>query len=516
MEVSGCCKSIMNLEKYYKSPHLSDVTLFAGDSSTGIPCHRIVLELVSDYFETLFNSSFIEKEKKEITLRNFTYYWLDKFIQFIYCSTIRFRYDEFADVLNYSNFLQIRKVQYKYDNPNMRECVEELLKVYGHNELFELAKLHELDGYEGYIIADVLLNYDESMLRTLDSCIIKEILPLMPIFNYNVNLESECINQKLNIVVRNGKCFSSTPTMYAIASNADLRDSRYDMSIHRLDKVKKVNVLPTNILITSTIIRNGVTTVTVNYTKHDPLLLRAAEFIDKENYTLPTRIYSPNENICFITQHGRGSSYGSIKSFIVYNGLTFNPVSYSSMFGDNGSAVYVAFSQSNIYFITLFLGIDSVRLVYFMVKTDNCNNKKRISVQLINARRCCSIRCCNVRDTRYAVNLLYTIINNSDVCSGKSSIAVINTETNQLLHMIDMPTVPDTTLLAFGNNVYYGVKTQFIVDNRLFTIQEIQNGRLTSYVGTCRVMWLADIFVMVGSYQSDDISRSSIKMVKER
>lgn len=506
MEISGIVRS----EKYYKSPHLSDVTLFANDSSIGIPCHKIVLGSGCDYFECLFNGKFNgkfkeqeNKETQKITLHDFSYYWLDKFIQFIYCGKMMLKYEEFIEAVNYSKYLQIPEF---WKLCNIEKHISELFAYYTHNELYELVTVYKLESCKRTLITNILTNFTRDMLQTLNEHLVKEIRPLIPIFIYNREIRKKYTSQEVDDLVEN------IPFIYEIS----LERRGYAMSLYKLDNVNATLILHADCMIISTIIRNNITTVVINGSKRDSLLRKAMNHvISKGWHNTSVRIISPNENTCIIVQ--REHFCEIIIEMIIYNGTTFEEISVFTGLLRYYNGQRMTFSQYNMYIAKLECRYTLMELSYCIVDIMDHSNKRMIVIPLSydNGNGQDEYIPYSIYDMCYGNNFLYVLIKKESSPKRDEFILVVNTETNQLMYKISSSYNECTNLISFGNIVYYIVFKAFEVcncnnlsqpENGILELNEIRDRQIVPLNKSFNITSTPYKFVITGSYQSDALT----------
>lgn len=97
-----------SLFAFFQSGTLCDVTILVGTLS--IPCHRIVLACVSDYFKTMFTLDMAESHEKEILIRDINPHCLQQLIEFAYTGRVVITVDTVQQLLYASLILNIESV----------------------------------------------------------------------------------------------------------------------------------------------------------------------------------------------------------------------------------------------------------------------------------------------------------------------------------------------------------------------------------------------------------------------
>lgn len=257
--------AIKNNKKYYKSSQFSDITLIPSDNPICIPCHKVILCNSSEYFEKLLTGDFIEQSKDKIILHDFSYYWLDKFIYFIYTSEISFNRNEIEDVLKYGTYLQL----YNFNlDDKLYDDIIDLIKVNGHAKILELSKIYSINKWYTYTYNDIIKKHDENILLTLPFNTFDEILPLINIpMDYSKEIEKKCNNRELNITIMNGKYFGNIPDMYHIHDTASISSviiNKLNSEIRRHIYIQDLNI--------GMIIRDDITTIGINNSDYDNII----------------------------------------------------------------------------------------------------------------------------------------------------------------------------------------------------------------------------------------------------
>ena len=83
----------------------NDVTIRVGKDC--IPANRVVLSCFSKFFESMFLSSFKERNKKFVVIEEFDSESVRSLIDYIYTTTININLDNALDLLSTADFLQI-------------------------------------------------------------------------------------------------------------------------------------------------------------------------------------------------------------------------------------------------------------------------------------------------------------------------------------------------------------------------------------------------------------------------
>lgn len=385
------CENIL-YSKYYNSSISSDITLISNDNPIGILCHKLILREYSDYFIKLFESPLSERFKHEIVLQNFPYYWLEKFIKFIYCGVLQFDHCKFKEVLEYGSFLLIDGFSELCDKEACCHIIP-LLEIYGHNVMLELSSWYTLSECRKHIYVDILEKYDTPVLLSLSIDVFNEILPILPVpIDYTQELKDKCNDIQIpNMTIEGGKCFGNIPIIYTLNSIDKGLYVIKERFIQRLDDKNRLAKTCVKKIIVSTIIRHNIKTISVNYNGCDTLLNNAIQhIIDKLACTKlqdKYEIYSPNENICVITWFARYKYRYLCRVF--RDDLSYTDVSYENIFACcdacNFNNVGIAVSSLNIYFIACrrdYLNKERIihNISYAILPINNCTviDKNRV------------------------------------------------------------------------------------------------------------------------------------------
>lgn len=498
------------LEKYYKSPIHSDVTLIANDNPNGIPCHKLILIMRSEYFEKLFDGDFIERSKREIVLETFSYYWLEKFIKCIYTGKLVFEYDKFEEMLTYGSYLQIHKFNESFDDMNH---LYELLKIYDHNTMIELSYIHGLSNYYSSLFYTILTMYGKDILCALSMNIFKDMLPLIQPIDYTHELKEKCENQLYelkNYTVINGKCFGNVPI---ICNMEIVKDMQVKLCLYRLDSMNKLLDTTYDYLITAAIIRNGITTVIVNFKDYnDPLLREAVHYIlSYSDYDkMRCEIFSPNENVYVLVGYSNNhegiykEEYGDeyrIMHMRVYSNNKLQP----SLPIRNFPRSSAAFSLSNIYLISLrktYNGYIQYYIEYSIIDITSSNIVKTSYISYtINATDNNSDNY-HAHDSCYNNGLLYVVIALSS--NNNSNIVIINPEIKQIMWSISRSGF--YSLMSFGG-IVYGYTMSNVGDSYSLKLYEIRDNKLVYLEVSRSILVKYKKFLITGSYSSDGITR---------
>ncbi|XP_055345165.1 kelch-like protein 40b [Paramacrobiotus metropolitanus] len=152
------------LQELKSSGVLCDVILKgAEDSSTGIPCHRVVLIAHSGYFRSMFSTDWKESSQVEIPLQNISFNVLSNCLQ-VYCLAQTHNNPHLADkakALACQNFVRIASsIEFlQLDGQQVIELTaSDDLSVEHEDEVFEAVKRwsdYEQDGRKAQL-SDVL------------------------------------------------------------------------------------------------------------------------------------------------------------------------------------------------------------------------------------------------------------------------------------------------------------------------------------------------------------------------
>lgn len=506
MEINGINDDIIP-SAYYNSPIYSDVTLMGNDSSVGIPCHKIILGYYSEYFKKLFNSAFIEKDKREITIKTFSYYWLNKFIKFIYCKVLLCNYDEFDEMLAYGSFLMLKdKLNELCDQP----ChAQNLIEINGYNKMMTLTETYNLTECAKIVFLDILEKRDTNILLSLSPETFKEIMSLIsPPIDYSDELGKKCTtcgaDSNQNITVINGKCFGNIPIVNAIYVSSFINNG-----IPKVKTLRRLNIknrFPTSsfgTIITSKIMRGGITTVTVNYSEHDLLLNNATRYILNRQCSVECEIFSPNENICvIISYHNSGDMSSSCFAYSNIDGqqtyVPYVPDEHWSRY-----QVHIALSLTDIYYVTV-RPYRSGRCQFECLIIDINTRTVKRQLHILLATQC-YFKKYRIRDIIYGNNLLHILT----TLNHYTTIVLIEPYSEQIVREISLPHHHEYySLLSFGNVVYCCIKD---VLQRTIELFEIQDCKLKQLNIVFPINIGDERFIITGSYPNNSTIREILQ-----
>ncbi len=114
-----------------KTGMLCDITLLIGPDKESIRGHRLVLSLVSEYFKTMLNSGFKERDNKEVELPHMDMITVESILNFAYTETIELTNGNIEKITRGAHYFRIPKLlaictKYIKDRLNYRNCVEVL------------------------------------------------------------------------------------------------------------------------------------------------------------------------------------------------------------------------------------------------------------------------------------------------------------------------------------------------------------------------------------------------------
>uniref|UniRef100_A0A7E4W2T1 BTB domain-containing protein n=1 Tax=Panagrellus redivivus TaxID=6233 RepID=A0A7E4W2T1_PANRE len=160
--------SVKNYRKLYLNTKKSDVTLVIDDRE--LPAHRFILSERSEYFKTMFSSSFIETNSDKITLQETNLKAFKSVLKYIYTGTIEHLYnvkiysDEFFEVLARAQYYMVTKLLL-----DTISCIK-------RNAHVDACLL--LNKAIAYTVDD-LIGYTTFMIRKGKSCFITQTFKLM-------------------------------------------------------------------------------------------------------------------------------------------------------------------------------------------------------------------------------------------------------------------------------------------------------------------------------------------------
>lgn len=501
------CRVGISAEKLYKSDILPpDITLFANDSQVGIQCHKAILVLGNNYFPSLFDKNFIENKKSEICLQTFTYYWLDKFVKFIYCGKLHIDYEEFETILDYGcDFLQIDEFNEYWAN---LDYLPSLLEHYGYVKMLELTKTHKLAVYYNTVLDIVLKEYNVNELVELPLDIFKTIMATTLPIRYTPELEERCRSQNVDIGVNNGMCFG------AISTICGIHDDYFSQTaaVHKTHIIgaagSTVDTTYTEYqkLIVSTVIRGGITTTTVNDSRHDSMLREISNIVMREFGGYFT-IFSPCEDVFVVVKQDESNIVRLCEIWRSQSTCDSSSMRWHStdvvlpLDADNP---LVAFSSSNIYIASVVYYptvFDDCRIAYTAVSISDHTN--RTTSDILDIPNWDSIT--RLTDVQYSNNMLYIM----RVVFGNETtnyILVVNLETARLMHTI--PLIRRHVLMTFGNTVYCAEINRETSMLKISEINELYYDKLVKLKTSYKVYRELHRFVIVGSYLSDTVTRA--------
>lgn len=483
-----------HINKYYNSSQFSDIILIPNDKSTGIPCHRLVLNKSGDYFERLLNGNFNDGSKNEIVLHDFSYYWLDKFIQYIYTSVISFNYDEFEAVLKYGSYLQLYNFTTLLNDNISDEDIERLIEVNGPAKILELSKIYNISKCYNFAYFDIVEKRDEDILLALPFDLFKEILSVLPIpIDYSDKIKEKYNDQQLDITVMNGKCFGNIFGIYEVFFNY----ISYQNYTYILNNEIISYTYDSNTFNVCTTIRNNITMITINNTEYDSILTDIKSR-DMPNLLKQFKIFSPNDNVSVIA--GYIGSLNYIGIYHIYDNISrkliYDKSQHEDMFTNNHSSTYIAFSPQNTYFVTF-----KQRTIYCDVLNISNFTVSKFDIFCAELTTNC---CYTVYDVCYINGVLYVAINQMyklDHTTADNSIYSINPDTGQMIHRVNI--TMDTISLLMFKDVLYGV----FYDQNKYTVEfcEIKDNELINRrtLGDMNDHYLYCRFALNGSYLSN-------------
>lgn len=491
----------------------TDIILIADDIR--IPCHKTILINSGEYFEKLLNGDFNEKIKNEIILHDFSYYWLDKFIKYIYKNKISFNYNEFESILNYGMYLQLYNFNKLFDkilNNSSNEKsnhITELINIYGYDKLLELSKIHNLDKCYNYIFFNILKK-DEDTLLSLSFNNFKEIISVKHSFDYSKKIEEKCNNKILDITVMNGKCFGNIPGIYEIWQDTNHNCVNINYTLNNRTKICKI-IDPRKFYV-YTIVRNDITTVTVNNNEYNNKykdiyknIYYNIKFCETMMlYAQHFKIFSPKENVTVI----------AVCETFIWNSVIlchiYNDQSHEIIYDIHPFISYnilpnscITFSNSNIYFVSfrntpLYTLSNQKEIIYTIVDIYNIKNKKTL---YITDNPIVQKYDYMIADACYMNNLLYvSLCQGNCIWHPNNTIFTIDLNTNSIIQSITF-SLSLHSLFTF-RNILYG--TFYNKNQKIFELCEIKNGELIKLRKSHGMdnQHILDVFVITGSYVS--------------
>lgn len=438
-----------NIVKFYNSKYFSDIILMGYDTPKEVYCHLSVLNAYNKaFYEALCYWEKAESVGNNKLRLELSYYWLTKFIRYIYTGKLSINYNEFSKVIRYAWNFYLYEIPRLLDNTNY---IQDLIKVNGCRQLWCITHTHRMYKIEEYITT----NYTDVYYKT-------------------------DVNTTPVIAFYNSKCIFDFKT--PMSSN-DVCNVRYGSNgIKKYIKALSFNnpTLPSeaksypDMLKIYTIIREGTTTITVNNHNDDPLLskLRILKYRANTDYY---KIYSPNKETCIIAECDKDN--GILYCIAHYNGDVadytniYNKDKFTKKELKNG--IHISFSLSYIYLVTsTFHG--TFRISYTEQDLYNRNISKKTYIGDSSIREYT-----HILDTCYVTDMIYLLLakTNTNNYSYNNGIISISPTTNQIIYIIRISGICES-LLPFGNNVYCGLIYNRADKQSQIVLYKITNGKL--------------------------------------
>lgn len=511
---------IIDPSKYYYKPSYTDITLITDENPDGIPCNRLILSLYSGYFKRLFETQWVEREQY---FHIMPCYWFKKFIDFIYNGKLSFKFNEFEKVVEFGSFLKIKGITEYCDQD---QHILSLIEVYGYSEMLEISKAYKLDKCYAHTISRILESRDINILLSLSFNMFKQMLSLTTIpIDYDARIKEKCKDRKVNITIKDGKCFGNVPIIYSINDSAMLY--RVKQVIHfttNLDIFESAS--PYENLMVSTIIRNGITTVTINNTEHDSLIDKSIRDmkLTYSTYRPKYEIFSPDEDTCVIIvrdcETNEFNAARIYRSDSPYNDIT----SQISRINHDDKVIYkdinkvcVAVSPTHIYAGILHYIFDndgSARAISYAVIDVHDGRTTHKSVRLQND---IALNCSNtIHSISYLNNLLYIIVGFTNryeeygPTDSDYGILVVDLNVDKIIYNISPEREMRHSLFSFGNIMYCGIIRPRRKDYKIrkVTLYEIQNNEFVKLTTIFDTKDLHTSIVATGSYITNKVTHA--------
>ncbi|XP_076253824.1 kelch-like protein 5 [Rhynchophorus ferrugineus] len=102
--------SLSCMKNYLHAGKLCDVVLIAGQNGRKVSAHKLVLSAASEYFSTMFTSSFSSDDQKEVTLVDINGDVLQAIVNYCYTGTIEIREDNVETLLATASLMLLHEV----------------------------------------------------------------------------------------------------------------------------------------------------------------------------------------------------------------------------------------------------------------------------------------------------------------------------------------------------------------------------------------------------------------------